>query len=121
MHTNIDNARGGVNFKIAEKMELEGCRFFAGKTVDGIECGSGVIGELPEELAADDFILMLKRVFDVECVECNQLLRRPIKRVAIVEAPARSFWRTPLLSMQTPSSQAKCIIMSISDMNRRYR
>lgn len=83
MHTNIDNAHGGVNFKIAEKMELEGCRFFAGKTVEGIECGSGVIGELPEELAADDFILMLKRVFDVECVECNQLLRRPIKRVAI--------------------------------------
>lgn len=83
MHTNIDNAHGGVNFKIAEKMELEGCRFFAGKTVDGIECGSGVIGELPEELAANDFILMLKRVFDVECVECNQLLRRPIKRVAI--------------------------------------
>ena len=83
MHTNMDNARGGVNFKIAEKMELSDCRFFAGKTVDGIECGSGVIGELPEKLAADDFVLMLKRTFDVECVECNQLLRRPIKTVAV--------------------------------------
>ena len=31
MHTNIDNAPGGVNFKIAEKMGLEDCRFFAGK------------------------------------------------------------------------------------------
>lgn len=27
MHTNMDNARGGVNFKIAEKMELHDCRF----------------------------------------------------------------------------------------------
>lgn len=83
MHTKMDNARGGVNFKIAEKMELHDCRFFAEKTVMGIECGSGVIGELPEALAADDFVLMLKRTFDVECVQCNQLLRRPIKTVAI--------------------------------------
>ena len=83
MHTNMDNARGGVNFKIAEKMGLGGCRFFAGKTVDGIECGSGVIGTLPEGVAADDFVIMLKRTFDVECVECNQLLRRPIKTVAV--------------------------------------
>ena len=83
MHTNMDNAQGGVNFKIAEKMELAGCRFFAGKTVEGIECGSGVIGDLPEAVAADDFVIMLKRTFDVECVECNQLLRRPIKTVAV--------------------------------------
>lgn len=64
-------------------MGLGACRFFAGKSVDGIECGSGVIGELPEPLAADDFVIMLKRKFDVECVECNQLLRRSIKSVAV--------------------------------------
>lgn len=83
MHTNIDNAKGGVNFKIAEKMELTGCRFFAEKTAGGIECGSGVVGELPGQMAADDFVIMLKRTFDVECVQCNQLLRRPIKTVAV--------------------------------------
>lgn len=83
MHTNMDNARGGVNFRIAEKMGLEDCCFFADKTVDGIECGSGVMGSLPEAVAGDDFVLMLKRTFDVECVQCNQLLRRPIKTVAV--------------------------------------
>ena len=83
MHTNMDNAAGGVNFRIADKMGLDGCRFFAEKTVDGIACGSGVIGDLPEQLAADDFVIMLKRAFDVECVQCNQLLRRPIKTVAV--------------------------------------
>ena len=82
-HTNLDNAWGGVNFKIAGKMGLKGCRFFAPKTVDGIEGGSGVIGQLPEQIAADDFVIMLKRTFDVECVQCNQLLRRPIKSVAV--------------------------------------
>lgn len=83
MHTNMDNARGGVNFKIAEKLGLSGVRFMSPKTVDGIECGSGVIGEWGEPMAADDFVTTLKRTFCVECVQCNQLLRRGIRRVAI--------------------------------------
>lgn len=83
MHTNMDNARGGVNYKIAEKMGLADVRFMAPKTVDGVEAGSGVVGELPEEMAADDFVLMVKRVFGVECAMCNELLRRKIRRVAI--------------------------------------
>lgn len=83
MHTNMDNARGGVNYKMAEKLGLEGVRFFAAKTVDSIECGSGVVGELPEALAADDFIIRVKQAFGVECALCNELLRRPIRTVGI--------------------------------------
>jgi putative NIF3 family GTP cyclohydrolase 1 type 2 len=30
-----------------------------------------------------DFVLKVKRTFDVECAMCNQLLRRPVRRVAI--------------------------------------
>ena len=88
MHTNIDAATGGVNFKIAERMGLQNVRFF-GKmqsvpTDDGeVLGGSGVVGEFAEPLAADDFILLLKQQFGVECVQANQLLRRPIKRVAL--------------------------------------
>ena len=83
MHTNMDNAKGGVNFKIAEKLGLQQVRFFAPKTVDGIEAGSGVIGEYADPLAADDFVKAVKQAFDVECALCNELLRRPISRVAI--------------------------------------
>lgn len=84
MHTNMDSAQGGVNFKIAEKMSLRDVAFFGSEqTVDGINGGDGVIGSLPEPLAADDFVLMLKRQFDVECVQANELLRRPISRVAL--------------------------------------
>ena len=83
MHTNMDNARGGVNFRIAEKLRLENVKFLAQKTVDGIEAGSGVVGELLEPQAADDFIIAVKKAFGVECAMCNELLRRPIKRVAI--------------------------------------
>ncbi len=83
MHTNMDNAKGGVNWKIAERLGLTDNRFFAPKTVDGLEAGSGVVGELPEDMAADDFVLLVKRQFGVECAQCNELLRRPIRRVAI--------------------------------------
>ena len=83
MHTNMDNAKGGVNFRIAQKLGLQNVAFFAPKSVDGIEAGSGVIGELPESQAADDFVLMVKKSFGVECAMCNELLRRPIQKVAI--------------------------------------
>ena len=83
MHTNMDNARGGVNFKIAEKLGLEDVCFFATKTVDGIEAGSGVIGRLTTAMASDDFVLAVKKAFDVECAMCNELLRRPVSTVAI--------------------------------------
>lgn len=84
MHTNLDSAKDGVNYKIAEKMGMQNLSFI-GKTqlVDGVEGGEGVVGSFAEPMAADDFIMMLKREFDVECVQANQLLRRPIKTVAM--------------------------------------
>ena len=92
MHTNMDAAKGGVNFKIAEKLGLHNLRFFGGeKEIDGVKGGEGVIGEITDEtdtlhadgIAADDLVLMLRERFQVECVQCNQLLRRPIRKVAL--------------------------------------
>ena len=83
MHTNMDNAFGGVNFKIAEKLRLVDVAFLASKNVDGIEAGSGVVGTLAEPMAADDFVIAVKKAFDVECAMCNELLHRPIHKVAI--------------------------------------
>ena len=83
MHTNMDNAKNGVNWKIAERLGLQQCQFFAQKQVGDIEAGSGVIGSLPQPMAADDFVLMVKRQFGVECALCNELLRRPIQKVAL--------------------------------------
>ena len=51
--------------------------------IDGVAGGDGVIGELNEPIAADDLIIMLKRNFDVECVMANELLRRPISKIAV--------------------------------------
>ena len=99
MHTNMDAATGGVNFKIAEKLGLRNVRFFGGeKEVNGVKGGEGVMGEIADEaieassdlkerfsegIAADDLILMLRDRFRVESVQCNELLRRPIRKVAL--------------------------------------
>lgn len=84
MHTNMDVAVGGVNYKMAEKLGLKDLSFFGKKQeMDGVQGGDGVIGTLQQPLAADDFILQLKKAFGVECVMANQLLRREISRVAL--------------------------------------
>lgn len=83
MHTNLDNAQDGVNFKMAEKLGLKDVRFLQEKVVDGITFGSGIIGVLPSEMPSADFIGYVKRVFDVDCAQCNELLGRKISKVAL--------------------------------------
>jgi dinuclear metal center YbgI/SA1388 family protein len=84
MHTNLDNAEGGVNWKIAEHL---GAVVERGerreKRGERMASSMPLFAEFPEPMAADDFILMLKKCFHVECVMANQLLRRPIRKVAI--------------------------------------
>lgn len=89
MHTNIDFAFGGVNYKIAEKLNLSSLvKIGEEKTLEGVNGSEGLMGTLPEPMAADDFIILLKKVFNVECVQANQLLRRPITKVAVAGGSA---------------------------------
>ncbi|MBQ8047577.1 MAG: Nif3-like dinuclear metal center hexameric protein [Prevotella sp.] len=84
MHTNMDNAHGGVNFKIAEKMGLKHVRLMgAPRVVDDVEGASGVTGEFEKPLDSRQFILMLKETFGVDQVQANELLDRQVRRVAI--------------------------------------
>ncbi|MBR5037143.1 MAG: Nif3-like dinuclear metal center hexameric protein [Prevotella sp.] len=84
MHTNMDNALGGVNYRIAGKMGLQDIRFFGPeKQIGDIQGASGVIGELSEPMTAKEFLSMVKQRFGVDCIQANQLLQRPIRKVAI--------------------------------------
>ncbi len=84
MHTNLDSAQGGVNYKIAEKMGLIDVTGIGGdKCIDGVKGSSGVIGSFAQPMVVQDFIDMLKRTFHVQCIQANHLLSRPIRKVAI--------------------------------------
>lgn len=86
MHTNLDVAPGGVACRMAAHLGLSALRPL-GKTREmpggGEPASEGVMGLLPGPVAADDFIALLKREFRAECVQANQLLRRPIRSVAL--------------------------------------
>ena len=86
MHTNMDNALDGVNWKIAEKLGLKNLTFLAPSPSEkaGAEAsGSGVVGELHQPMAARAFVELVKNQFGVQCAQCNELLQRPITKVAI--------------------------------------
>lgn len=83
MHTNLDAAQGGVNHKMAEKLGLQNVRFLNPQMKAGVECGVGVIGELPEAMPAADFLALVKKTFKTGCVISNPLLGRPVKTVAL--------------------------------------
>lgn len=88
LHTNLDNARGGVNFKIAERLGLQHVHFGL-EPEDGAlsgspaEKGQWVMGELEEPMDARAFIALVKDRMEANCAMCNELLLRPISKVAI--------------------------------------
>lgn len=81
-HTNLDNAYGGVNYHMAEKIGLSNVAFLKNLSGD-VSAGSGVIGELKEAMDELDFLQQLKSVFGIHCIRHNALSGRKIKRVAL--------------------------------------
>ena len=81
-HTNLDNAEGGVNYRIAEKIGLVNVTFLDAKNTPS-PAGAGVIGELAVAEDERDFIERLKGLFGIQCMRCNALKGRKIRRVAL--------------------------------------
>ena len=80
-HTNLDNAEGGVNYRIAEKIGLTNLSFLDAKP--GLSAGAGVVGELPTAEDERDFLMRLKDLFGIQCIRHNRLCGRKIRRVAL--------------------------------------
>lgn len=80
-HTNLDNARGGVNFEIAERLGLRDVDFLQSKP--GEDAGSGIVGTLETPAATEEFLSKLKTVFDLDCFACSRTDRQSISRVAV--------------------------------------
>jgi len=91
LHTNMDNARGGVNFHIAEKLSLRDVDFISPRLVGGIECGSTVCGTLPAPLSSGEFVELVKQRFGAKCAMTNGLQPIRISRVAICGGAGGSY------------------------------
>ena len=80
-HTNLDNAQGGVNHKMAEKLQLGALEWLEPKT--GMDGGSGLVGELPTALTQQAFIQLVKDTFHVDSMRYNNWQGQYVRRVAI--------------------------------------
>lgn len=79
-HTNLDNAPGGVNFMMAERLGLEDVTFL--EPMKGREGGSGVVGTLPRPMFPDAFLTRVAGIFGVEAMLHNGFPRM-VGRVAL--------------------------------------
>ena len=80
-HTNLDNAPGGVNFMIAERLGLSNVRFL--QPAASGNGGSGVIGNLPSAVSPTDFVNTLAATFKVDGVMHNTTSKSQIHTVAL--------------------------------------
>lgn len=81
-HTNLDNAKGGVNFVMAEKLGLKNISFLLPADPSG-NAGSGIVGDLVEPMSKEQFVGLLKSVFHVECARVNAWTGSSVRRVAL--------------------------------------
>lgn len=81
-HTNMDNAQGGVNYRIAEKIGLQNLTFLENKSA-AQPAGAGLIGELPTAEEEQMFLQRLKSLFGIQCLRHNRFNSRQIRRVAL--------------------------------------
>lgn len=78
-HTNLDNAPGGVNYRIAELIGVKELQFMEPREGGG----SGVIGTLSKPLEAMEFLQILKSTFKVEALQHNFTPTRAIEKKTI--------------------------------------
>ena len=80
-HTNLDNAPGGVNHRIAALLGLQKLHWLSPR--DGEDAGSGLVGELPASEPDAAFLARVQRTFGVQCLQHSALDGRQIRRVAL--------------------------------------
>ncbi|GHU55362.1 hypothetical protein FACS189411_03650 [Bacteroidia bacterium] len=80
-HTNLDNAVGGVNFKLAELIGLQNVRILSPHEDE--YAGSGIVGDLLESEEAESFLLRIKKLLKAGCIKHSSLTGKPIRRVAV--------------------------------------
>ena len=101
MHTNLDNAPNGVNYKIAEKIGLKNVRVLEPKeymqqdkpedngdntglpVTEWLTAGAGAVGEFEEPMTETEFLKHVKKTFEAGCVKHTKLTGRLISKVAI--------------------------------------
>ena len=80
-HTNLDSAKNGVNYKIAEKLGLKDIEWL--KPKEGADAGEGIVGRLGSPMQKDEFLTAVKEIFGVDALRFNGWDGIQVSRVAV--------------------------------------
>ncbi len=80
-HTNLDRARHGMSWVLAERFGLENVAVL---DPEAEGTGFGAVGDLPEEMGAVDFLRAVKKRLGIGCVRHSVPPREVVKRVALI-------------------------------------
>ena len=86
-HTNMDKVPGGVSGTTAARIGLQNVRVLD-SDVDGN--GLGIIGELPEAMPAEAFLLQMKERMGLKALRHSALSQKPVRTVALCGGSGRS-------------------------------
>ena len=100
-HTNLDSVPGGINTRLAEKLDIREVRMLAvshqpselsiqDSVVSG-QIGLGVIGVLPEPMRYTDFIARVRELLDCTYVRYTRPAHEMIERVALCGGSGAEF------------------------------
>ncbi len=79
-HTNLDSAKGGVNYKIAEKLGIQDLQWIDPK---GENAGEGVIGYLQHSMDKMEFLEMVKGTFQLKSLRVNEWRGETVRKIAL--------------------------------------
>lgn len=80
-HTNLDAAHDGMSWRVAQMLGLENISVLDATNVEG--AGFGVVGELSESVASEDFMRRVMQRFDVGALRYSDIVKSQVRRVAI--------------------------------------
>lgn len=89
-HTNLDNAYGGVNYKLGEVLGLKEVRPLV-PVAGSDKHGTGLIGELPTSMTREQFIALVKDSLHCKCVGHNAGGKSEIRRIALCGGAGSDF------------------------------
>lgn len=80
-HTNLDSAHDGMSWRVAQMLGLENIKVLDPTSSEG--AGFGVVGELSEAVASEDFMRRVMECFSVGALRHSDIVLPKVKRVAI--------------------------------------
>lgn len=81
-HTNLDNAGGGMSFRLASMLGLEDVSVLVPSAQDAAT-GSGVVGRLPAPMPAEAFLKHVKNVLGLKVIRHSEICIANIEKVAL--------------------------------------